>query len=555
MTLLESFAQNLDYVWAKKSGGTYTESGNSVVTDGNGNIIIAGTFFSSTITFDNITLMKSDSTSASMFVAKYSPGGNIIWVKRASTPSSYMETYGHSVTTDMNGNVYVSGDLLGDTISFDTQTIVLPEPYGQASFLVKYDANGSFIWAKMGLNGRSAKSVAIDENGDLFVTGIFNNQINFENNLLNSTGSSYGIFLAKYSNSGNFIWANATNYSYAGNGAPDAMSNSVCTDYYNNVYISGFFGSDTIFFDSLHTIYVTNNESVRNVFFAKYDNNGNALWARGALSKPSLLRLSGNSVKAIGNSVYLAGEFEGDSVLFGNNLITKTGAFSEIFITKYDNLGNNLWAESLGTESVDYGKGLTTDNAGNVCLAATTNGQYFQINSTIVDTIVGGNNAAIVKFDSNGNFLQVKTPVNIQSGQTTGQGIAIDHNDNIFVTGSFSNTVYFGLDSLTSINFWEDIYICKLKSITTGFNEVNSNAINLKLFPNPSTDFIVIEMTGNNDKVLDFKIYDSKGVLVKTDVLNIKYTKINTSGLNNGIYILTVESNNDFEKHKLIIQR
>ncbi len=555
MVSIGSFAQSLDYIWAKKSGGTYTESGNAVATDAIGHVIVAGTFYSSSITFDNITLSKSDSSAASMFVAKYNPDGSIIWAKRASTPSSNMETYGYAVVTDINGNVYVSGDLVGDTISFDNQMIVLPEPYNQASFLVKYDASGSFVWAKMGLNGRGAKSVAIDANGNLLVSGTFNNEINFDNNLLISTGACYGVFLAKYSNSGNFIWANATHYSFAGNGTPDAMSNGICTDDNSNVYLTGFFGSDTVFFDDSNDIYVTNTESVRNVFLAKYNPDGNALWARGATSKPSLFRLSGNCITAMGDQVYLAGEFEGDSVRFGDNFITKTNEPSELFITKYDHLGNNLWANSLGTESVDYGNALATDIAGNVYLGATINGEYFQVNSTPMDTIVGGNNGALVKFDEEGHFLLLKTPLNIPSGQSTALSLVIDGEDDIFVTSGFSNTVVFGRDSLTSINFREDIYVCKLNSTTIGLQEVEAGHSHLKMFPNPAADFVVIEPTGDLDNTLDVKIYDLKGVLVCTEILSPNSTIINTSKLDNGIYVLKVSMNGHFDLRKLIIQR
>jgi len=554
-TAVNSNAQTLDYSWIKKAGGSYTESGTSVATDANGNVIVAGTFFSSTITFGSITLTKADSSSARMFVVKYSPNGDPLWAKMATTSPIFEETSGYAVTTDPNGDIYVGGDLKGDTVSFDALTIVLPQPYDNAAFLVKYTEDGTVVWAKMGLNGRGAGSVTADANGDVYFTGIFNNQINFDNNLVNSTGSSYGIFLAKYNSSGNFIWANATNYSYAGNGTPDAGSGSVCTDLNHNVYTSGFFGSDTVFFDSLHTIYVTNTQSVWNAFIARYDNAGNALWARGAISTPSLIRLSGNSVKTFGNSVYLAGEFEGDSALFGSNLITNSGEYSEIFLTKYDNMGNNLWAKSLGTESYDYGKGLAMDNDGNIYVTGTTNGKYFQLNAITLDTIVGGNNTIVAKFDANGNFLVRKTPLNILYGQSSGHGIAIDANDNIFVTGSFNNSVCFGMDTLTSYNLWDDIFIAKLNNVITSISAEKPMQSKLKIFPNPSIDFIVIEMEEKNEKVLEAEIYNTMGDLVQTEVLYSNYTKISTRELSNGVYILTVKSKDFLEKQKFIIQR
>jgi hypothetical protein len=547
-TLANGYSQTLDYSWTKKAGGTYTESGTSVATDASGNVIVTGTFFSSSITFGNITLTKTDSISAHMFIVKYNSKGDVLWARMAALD----ETYGNAVATDLNGNIYVGGDLLGDSVNFDLLTVVLNQPYNNAAFLVKYSADGSALWAKMGLGGRWVSGVALDTNGNLYFTGCFNNQINFDNNIVNSAGACYGIFLTKYDSQGNFLWAKATNYSFSGAGAPDAASKSVCTDVDNNVYLTGFFGSDSIKFD---TYYLTNTKSVRNVFLTKYDNAGNVLWVKSAISTPGLFRLTGNAVKAFGNSVYLAGEFEGDSVRFGNNLITKSGAYSDMFLTKYDNLGNNIWAKRLGTESSDYGKGLVTDNTGNIYLAGITNGKFFQIDTVPIDTITGGNNAVIAKFNSNGNFILFKTPLNITTGQNSGQNIAIDTDNNIFVTGSFINTVSFGKDTLTSTSSWDDIFITKLNYTITNIDDGEPNFPNLKIFPNPSSDFIVIDLNENKNKAMGVNIYNMMGALIKSVMINPNQTKINIGDLCNGIYILTVKSNNIFIKQKFIVQK
>ncbi|MBL0070860.1 MAG: SBBP repeat-containing protein [Bacteroidetes bacterium] len=74
------------------------------------------------------------------------------------------------------------------------------------------------------------------------------------------------IFLTKYDSSGNVLWAKC-----AGGTSVNAVSNSVATDLYGNVYITGSFGSSTMIFDSDTLI----NNGLYNVFTAKYDSTGN----------------------------------------------------------------------------------------------------------------------------------------------------------------------------------------------------------------------------------------------------------------------------------------
>jgi hypothetical protein len=546
-TTTNSFAQTLDYVWTQQGTGNYTDAGASVATDASGNVIVVGTIYSSSVTFGNITLTKADSTDGHLYVVKYSPTGTVLWAEMAELDY----TYGYSVATDLNGDIYIAGELWGDSARFGGITIALGPSAGNAGILVKYSSSGTALWAKMGLAGRGVSGVATDANGDVYFTGIFNNQMSFDGNFLNSTGACYGIFLAKYDGQGNFIWAKATNYSLAGMGTPDAGSNSICTDANNNVYLTGYFGSDTIKFDN-H--YVTNDQSTRNAFIAKYDNLGNVLWAKAPTSTPSLFRISTNGITTLGNSVYVTGDFEGDSVWFGTNLLTKYGSYSEIFLAKYDDMGTILWAKSLGTGSVDYGNELATDNAGNVYLAGTTNGEYFQVNGTIIDTFVGGNNALVAKFDPNGNFLLAQTPLNL-TGQSTGQDMVIDANDNIFVTGSIYGSVLFGSDTLTCYNQWEDMFVTKINYVPTSVHTIATNETTLKIFPNPASDFIVLDLSDKSNKTFDVKIYNTLGSLVQFETFDSNYNTIHIGGLANGVYILTVEADGVFGKEKFVVER
>lgn len=558
LAFANTYAQELEYVWAKKSGGTYSEKGNSVTTDVNGNVIVAGTFISSSINFGDITLTKADSTSWSMFVVKYDPDGHPLWAKRAVTPSEYITTTGNSVTTDSDGNIYVAGDLYGDTVTFDTQTYVLPEPYGQASYFAKYDADGDFQGAKMALNGRGTMGIAIDGAGEIYITGITNNIIEFDGYVY-TTGAG-GVFLAKYSDSGDFIWADLTSVSISSYGFnSEWMSYGVCTDNDNSVYITGWCGTDTIFFNSEKTVYVVNNPSLRNVFLAKYDVNGNAIWAKGAsrtITPGITSAIDGYCVKASGNFIYLAGRVSGDSVRFENNPVYVVDNYQDMFITKYDQSGNNIWAKSVGSNSVDWGYSLAMDSSGDIYLAGITNGGEIHMNTNPIDTIIGGDNAMIFKFDPNGNLLQHKNPMNIEGGQSAGNGIAIDGSDNIFITGSYYGSVSFGPDTLHPYSIWEDVFLAKaINGSLVSIEQTESLPEQMKVYPNPANDFIHVAVKEPLYPDNEIRIYNLTGSLVKTKNAYDSKSGINIADLCNGIYLLEVRSGDFYEKQKFIIQR
>jgi hypothetical protein len=93
--------------------------------------------------------------------------------------------YGSSVTTDAQGNVYVTGQFTGTVVfdgvgGSDSQTEA-----NTSSFLTKYNANGSYAYTKTfdtSAGGAYAygTSVATDAQGNVYVTGTFRNTVVFD---------------------------------------------------------------------------------------------------------------------------------------------------------------------------------------------------------------------------------------------------------------------------------------------------------------------------------------------------------------------------------------
>ncbi len=75
------------------------------------------------------------------------------------------------------------------------------------------------------------------------------------------------------------------------------------------------------------------------------------------------------------------------------------------------------------------------------------------------------------------------------------------------------------------------------------------------LYPNPASDVVTLNTNNPGNTDLTLNIYTVIGTLVKSETLTQNQLQINTEGLNNGIYIVTITSNEGSEKQKLIIQR
>ena len=166
-------------------------------------------------------------------------------------------------------------------------------------------------------------------------------------------------------------------------------------------------------------------------------------------------------------NIYITGAFKG-TVDFdpgpSTHSITAIGE-SDIFVQKLDPSGNLIWARSMGGSNFDYGFGLTVDLNGNVYTTGVFKGTVdFDPGNSTFDLISNGQyDVFIQKLNSSGDLEWAKSFGG--SNFDYGRSIKIDPFSNIYITGSFRNTVDFdpgnGTYNITSAG-GEDIYLLKL---------------------------------------------------------------------------------------------
>ncbi len=89
-------------------------------------------------------------------------------------------------------------------------------------------------------------------------------------------------------------------------------------------------------------------------------------------------------------------------------------------------------------------------------------------------------------------------------------------------------------------------------AISTTKQEINNISI-IKVFPNPTNDFVNIEFDSKQNTISTISIIDLSGKVLITKKIadNIQ---LNTKGLKNGIYMLKIEINNNVITKKIIIE-
>ena len=307
-------------LWANQAGSSSAEKGTGISVDAVGNSFVIGYFFN-TATFATIQI---ESTGLSdIFIAKYSPGGNILWVIKAGG-TNYDK--GYALTMDKNRNIYLTGIFAGTSLFGSVYLTSYSSDYYDI-FIAKLNSAGNFLWAKNAGSVWSdqSKSIAVDQNGNSFITGSFVETATFGTIQLASYGAG-DIFVAKYDSFGNCLWAKN-----AGSIEASDEGNGISCDSSGNSYVTGDFKGAVTFGSILFTSYGS-----WDIFIAKFAPDGNCLWANKAGGYDTDFGL-GIKTDASGTS-YVSGRFH-DAALFGQILLGPNGG---AFVAKIKNSPTNI---------------------------------------------------------------------------------------------------------------------------------------------------------------------------------------------------------------------
>ncbi|MCZ8047043.1 MAG: SBBP repeat-containing protein [Microcystis sp. LE19-41.2A] len=302
---------NGNQLWMAQFGTSGYDSATGVSSDGSGNVYVSGYTDGSFPSYTNLG-------SYDAFVAKYDTSGNPVWVKQFSTSS---HDYAEGISSDSNGNVYVSGKTFGSFLGYTNLGLY-------DAFVAKYDGNGNQLWLRQfGTSGDDEiTGISSDSSNNVYVTGSTKGGLPGYSNL-----GSYDAFVAKYDGNGNQLWLRQ--FGTSGNDEITGISRDID----NNVYVTGY-----------TTGSLPGNISAggSDAFVAKYNANGTLNWVR-QFGTSAADSANGIRIDSSGN-VYVTGDTSGG--LPGNS----NSGSSDAFVVGFDsdgNILNNIYSNNFETSA------------------------------------------------------------------------------------------------------------------------------------------------------------------------------------------------------------
>jgi len=506
------------------------------------------------------------------------------WVKVDSVNITTNPTYLiRSVDLDTSGNIISS--------RIENSKLVYNTSYLGNCLIEKFDIQGNLIWDKKIFGKVNIIDIKVDLENNIYAAGAYRDSIIVDSNHyeINNLSQNHG-FVFKLNSSGQAQWLkDFTDIN------PDYYSiNAMNLDNTNSIWISvrklhrstflqkldsqgnvlqtieqtdviGLSGFD---FDPFGNIYVTGAASSGqqsfngfnanapfsyNVYIAKYSNNGSASWVKfieDVTFQEPVIQCDND-----GNSYLSASLF--DSISFGGLTVQGPDWVYDFYLTKIDSSGNFVWVKEVpagngltGDATIGQGQHLSIDNYNNVYLSGFFRGDVDWGNGVISSSSDFYYASFINKYSSAGNIIWTKTASS--PGYDRADDIAIDKNNNIYLTGITSDSVSF--DSLIFRSTFASTFLTKITqspvSIISG--ELNKIPVNIKLFenyPNPFNPATTIQFELDKNSYVILSIFNILGQKVETiisDYLNVGKHKFfwNAQNYSSGIYFMQIESGN-----------
>ncbi len=347
--------------------------------------------------------------------------------------------YAYAIALDTEGSVVSGGEFLF-TVDFD------PSEGGEApitgvglqnGFISKLNTDGEYLWAKSIGGGRNrVLDVHTDDENNVYACGWFKETVDFlpgdEEWLLTSNGQ-FNAFLAKYSPAGDLLWA----FSLGGTYRDYMQAITVDTD--GNIIVSGFFTNTVDFDPGAGVAELITNDGITSwdAFVAKYDSDGNYIWAR-QFAGDGLQEVVSVSVNSDGDLIageYFSGTIDCDPG--AGELIFENGSLTDWqgFIMKLNSEGALVWGKSIGGPANDQVWGIGLDESDNVYatggFALTVD---FDPGAGVFEmtTPLGWADVFILKLNTNGDFIWSKA---FEGGQSASAYAISVSEELIYITG------------------------------------------------------------------------------------------------------------------------
>lgn len=542
-----------------------------ILLDASGNIYMAGSF-NGTIDFDpgggtrSVTSMYS---SPDAYILKLDALGNLLWV---NTMGNLGGDIVKGIALDAAENVIAVGSF-EVTVDFDagpgTAPLTAVNGYSDI-FILKLDEDGNYIWAKSAGAARpdQATAVALDVTGNIYVTGVYDETVDFDPGPGTADLTSRGfndIFVLKLDANGNYVWAKSM-----GGSSHDA-GKSIAVDVLGNTYITGYFYATADFDPGAGDKNLTA-VGYYDIFIAKLDPSGNLIWVKsmggpdGEVGESITLD---NSCNVYSTGLYAQTvDFDPGS---GTHNLTAVGGAGDAYVSKLDSAGNFVWAGTMGNNGFDAGVSIAVNGEDNVyaigrfeggpadfdpgsgvrTISATSNQDMFMIylSATAVLPLnllqlqANNNNTGVLlqwQTAQEQNTASFTIERSADGRQFSSVGSVVAANTTLINNYTFNDvqplagTSYYRLKMLDADGHFTHSRVVAVKR--------NESSVALQLFPNPTTN--VLHIQANGQGVAGLQITNTNGHVLQQQQVMLNGTTsftINMQHLPAGCYYLILQ--------------
>ncbi len=369
-------------------------------------------------------------------ITKFDSNGTLLWHTFLGGNSGLVNDYANGVAVDSDGNVYVTGQ------SVATWGSPLRAFAGDwDTYVAKLDSSGTLLWHTFlgGTGYDNGNDIALDGSGNVIVAGYSGVTWGSPVRAFTTSSGNADAYVAKLSNAGALTW-----HTFLGGTGYDNAT-GIKVDGSGNIYVGGqsavTWGSPERSF----TVSGTNEDG----FAAN-------LTSGGVLSWHTFLGGSGvDEIRALAlddsNDIYVGGY---STATWGSPMRGYTGA-NDGLVIKLSNAGALIWHSFLGGAANDTGTGIGVDAGGTVYVGGLSQGTW----GTPVRAYSGGFDGFAAAVNSNGNLLW--NTFQGSSGTDINYGAVVDANGSLYVAGYSTATWGTPVKSYTS---GTDSYVVKLKA-------------------------------------------------------------------------------------------
>ncbi len=414
--------------WARVAGGPKTATATAMAVDSSGNVIIAGTIRDSATFDDNRSFVVADSL-YSLFVAKYTGDGALLWTRRFDVPS---QGFVNDMAVGANGDILLVGGFR-DKITFQDGTVIGDGDWnGDYVLAARLSADGALTWH--GLEGviGHADGIATTADGGFHISGTYQKDADFGGGVTLTGTLDQDIFLVRFgagSGAPSAIWGRSFRRHQYVSSLDFTAPHRVALDAAGNIYLCGAY-RDSLVVEGT----ALPGGRTPELYLIRVRPDGAIDWTR-RVELNDNLNGAGNIYPfglafAPPDRIYIAGRYYGRIVVPPSDTISSLNP--DGFLLQFGTDGVPRWVRATHDESLTVLTGVASDGAGYAYVTGESFGRP-DLGNGIALTTHGNGDVILARYAPDGTPIwgRISGSPNFELGNA----IETAPNGNLFVAG------------------------------------------------------------------------------------------------------------------------